>query len=84
MKTICWGRGFGCLVKFTIGIFSVFSTHSSFAQLEDNPKVSPGLYGELRKTNLANKLLLEVAIRNDKIPAEIGKPGYQAQKKFET
>ena len=72
------------MAGFVVGLFSVFTTHSSFAQVNDNPRISPGLIEEIRKTKEADKLLLEVAISNDKVPAEIWKPVYQAKKIYES
>src|SRR6185436_10145307 len=84
MKTICWGRGYTNIVRFVFVLLSVFITHCSFAQLNDNPKLSPGLSIEIKNTKITGRFLLEVTIRNDKIPTEIWKPVYQAQKIFES
>ena len=67
-----------------IVLLSVFITHCSFAQLNDNPKLSPGLSNEIKNSKITGKLLLEIAIKNDKIPAEIWKPVYQTKKVFES
>ena len=72
------------MVKFVIVLLSVFITHCSFAQLSDNPKLSPGLSTEIINGKITGRLLLEIAIKNDKIPAEIWKPAYQTQKIFES
>lgn len=84
MKTICWGRGHIYKVRVVIVLFSVFITHCSFAQLNDNPKLSPGLLKEIKNTKITGKLLLEVTITKDKTPPEIWKPVYQTQKIFES
>jgi len=67
-----------------IFLFCVLITHFSFAQLNDNPKISPLLLSELKKTKITDKLLVEIAIRNNKIPAEIWKPVYQTKRIFES
>jgi hypothetical protein len=72
------------MVRGVIVLLSVFITHCSFAQLNDNHKLSPGLSNELKNTKNTGKLLLEVTIRHGKIPPEIWKPVYQAQKIFES
>ena len=62
----------------------VFITHCSFGQLNDSRKLSPGLLNEIRSTKITGKLLLEVTIKNDKIPAEIYRPVYQTRKIFQS
>ena len=71
------------MLRVVIVLLSVFITHCSFGQLNDSTKLSPGLSNEIKGTKPAGKLLLEVTIRNDKIPAEIRKPVYQTQKLLE-
>ena len=73
-----------CLVKFTMGLLSVILTHSSFAQLKDDPRISPGLANELKNTRVTERILLEFTIKSDKIPAEIWNPVYQTKKVFES
>ena len=84
MKTTCWKRGHIYIMRFLIVLLSVFITHCSFAQLNDNLKLSPGLSNELKNTRTTGTLMLEVTISNGKIPAEIWKPAYQTQKVFES
>ncbi|HEU5166413.1 MAG TPA: S8 family peptidase [Chitinophagaceae bacterium] len=84
MKTTGWGRWHTYIRGFTIVLLSVFITHCTFGQLNDNPRLSPGLLNQIRSTKIKEKLLLEVTIKNDKIPAEIYKPVYRAQKIFES
>jgi Subtilase family len=84
MKTIGWRKMYVYIARFVIGLASVFITHGSFAQLNDNPKLSPGLSKEIKDTKITGKLLLEVTINNNKVPAEIWKPAYQTQKVFES
>ena len=84
MKTVCWGRRHINMVRFATVLLSVFITHCSFSQLNDNPKISPGLKSEIEATKFAGKILLEVTVRNNKISPEIWKPVYQAQKIFES
>jgi len=84
MKTIGWRKMHVYFVRFVIGLASVFITHCSFAQLIEDPKISPGLSREIKHSKITGKLLLEVAIRNDKVPNEIWKPVYQTQKIFES
>lgn len=83
MKTTWWGRRNIYMLRVVIVFLSVFITHCSFGQLNDSTKLSPGLSSEIKKTKPAGKLLLEVTIRNDKIPAEVRKPVYQTQKVFQ-
>ena len=71
-------------IKLITLLTGVFITHCSFGQLNDNPKLAPGLLNEIRSTKIKEKLLLEVTIKNDKVPAEIYKPAYQAKKIFES
>jgi len=84
MKTISRGRRRSFYIQLIILLTGVFITHCSFGQLNDNPKLSPGLLNEIRITKIKEKLLLEVTIKNDKIPAEIYKPVYQTKKIFES
>jgi hypothetical protein len=82
MKTACY-RGNTYLVRILILLLNVLITHYSFAQVS-NTKVSPRLLNEIKNKKITNRLLLEITIRNDKIPAEIWKAGYQTQKIFES
>jgi len=82
MKTTCWKEGH--IVRFLIVLLSVLITHCSFAQANDNTKVSPVLSNEIKNTKIAGRLLLEITIKNDKIPSEIWKPAYQTKKVFES
>jgi hypothetical protein len=84
MKTTCRVRRYNYILRFSIVLFSVFITHCSFAQLNDNQKLSPGLSSEIKNTKIAGRLLLEVTIKNDKVPPEIWQPAYQTQKIFES
>src|SRR6478752_10742839 len=84
MKTTCWKGGHIYIVKFSIVLFSVFITHCSFAQVNDNAKLSPALSNEIKNAKAAERLLLEITIKNDKVPAEVWKPAYQAKKVFES
>ena len=84
MKTISRGRRRSFYIKLISLLTGVFVTQCSFGQLNDNPKLSPGLLNEIRSTKIKDKLLLEVTITNDKIPADIYEPVYQAKKIFES
>jgi hypothetical protein len=84
MKTTCRKGGHIYIVRFSFVLFSVFITHCSFAQVNDNPKLSPVLSNEIRNAKTTGRLLLEITIKNDKVPAEIWKPTYQTQKIFES
>jgi len=84
MKTTCRERRYNYIVRFSIVLLSVFITHCSFAQLNDNPKLSPGLSNEIKNAKIAGRLLLEVTIKNDKVPSTIWKPVYQTKKIFES
>src|SRR5436190_24220771 len=82
MKTAGY-RGSTYLVRVLILLLSVFITHCSLAQVS-NTKVSPLLLNEIKNTKITNGLLLEITVKNDKIPAEIWKAAYQTQKIFES
>ena len=84
MKTVGWRKMHAYFVRFVIGLAGVFITHCSFAQLIEDRKISPALSREVRNSKITVKLLLEVAIKNDKVPNEIWKPVYQTQKLFES
>src|SRR6187399_2113506 len=84
MKTICWGRGFAYMVRLVIVLLSVFITHCSFAQVKNSFKLSPGLSNEIKNAKTTGMLLIEIAIKNDRVPAEIWKPAYQTKKIFES
>src|SRR6187399_415758 len=84
MKTICWGRGFAYMVRLVIVLLSVFITHCSFAQVKNSFKLSPSLSNEIKNTKITGKVLVTITIKNEKIPSEIWKPAYQAQKIFES
>ena len=71
-------------IKLITLVAGVFITHCSSGQLNNNGKLSPGLLSEIRSTKIKAKILLEVTIKNDKIPAEIYKPVYQARKILES
>jgi hypothetical protein len=83
MKTICWGRGHIYKMGFVFVLLSVFITHCSFAQVNDK-KLSPGLSNEIKNSKTSGKLLLEITVKNDRVPTEIWKPAYQTQKIFES
>ncbi len=84
MKTSCWRRGHIYIVRLSIVLLSVFITHCSFAQVNDNTKLSPGLSNEIKNAKITGQFLLEITIKNDKVPAEIWKPAYRARKTFES
>src|SRR5436190_10006179 len=84
MKTTCWKGEQIYIVRFSIVLLSVFITHCSFAQLNDNTKLSPTLSKEIKNAKTSRQLLLEITIKNDKVPVEIWKPVYQAKKIFES
>ena len=84
MKTTCWKGGHIRIVRFSFILFSVFITHCSFAQVNDNTKLSPGLSNDIKNAKIIGRLLVEITIKNDKIPAEVWKPAYRAQKIFES
>src|SRR4030095_12416521 len=83
MKTICWGRGHIYKMRFVFVLLSVFITHCSLAQGNEQ-KLSPGLSNELKNSKTSGKLLLEITVKNDKVPTEIRKPAYQTHKIFES
>ena len=84
MKTAGWKGGHIYLVSFSIILLSVFITQCSFAQVSGNTKLSPGLSNEIKNAKTTGRLLLEITIKNDKVPAEIWKPAYQTKKIFES
>lgn len=84
MKTICWDGRLVFRVCFITGLLCVFITHFTIAQVTGDSKISPLLRTEIKNNKIAGKLLLEITIRNGKIPAEILKPAYQSQKLFES
>ena len=84
MKTISRGRGYLGKARITIILLCVFITHLAFAQVIISSKLSPGLSSEIKNKKIGDKLLLEVTIRNNNIPAEIYKSVYQTQKIFES
>ena len=59
-------------------------THLSNAQVNTDQKLSPSLWAEIRNKKLTGKLELVITIRNGKIPAEIFKTSFQAQRLFES
>jgi len=84
MKTTGWKGGHIYSVRFSIVLFSVFITHCSLAQVNDSTKLSPGLSNDIKNAKITGRLLLEITIKNDRVPSEIWKPAYQAQKIFES
>src|SRR4030095_11567493 len=84
MKTTCWRGGHVYIMRLLIGLLSVFITHCSIAQVNDNTKLSPVLSYDLKNAKITGQVLLTITIKNDKIPAEIWKPSYQTQKMFES
>src|SRR6188474_2739114 len=84
MKTTCWGEGHINIARFLIVLLSIIITHCSFAQVNGNTKLSPLLSNEIKNAKTTGRLLLEITIKNDKVPAEIWKPAYQAKKIFES
>ena len=83
MKTFCRGKTVIYKVGVTV-LLCVFLTHLSFSQLSSYPKISPVLSREIKDKEAKEKLLLQITIKNGKIPAEIRKPGYQTTKIFES
>ena len=84
MKTSCRKRVDTYIARFLIGLLSVFITHCSVAQTNENTKLSPGLSDEIKNAKNAGRFLLEITVKNDKVPIEIWKPAYQTQKIFES
>src|SRR6186997_8315 len=84
MKTTCWKEGLFYIARFLIVLLSVIITHCSFAQINGNTKLSPALLNEIKNAKNTGRLLLEITIKNDKVPAEIWQPAYQAKKIFES
>ena len=84
MKTTSRGRRNFYFTRFTGILLCVFTTHLSLAQVIDSSKLSPGLSNEMKTKKASDKLLLEITIRNNNIPAEIYRLIYQAQKIFES
>src|SRR6187431_401993 len=83
MKTTCWKGGHIYRVRFSIVLLSVFITHCSFAQVNESTKLSPGLSNDIKNAKITGRILLEITIKNDRVPAEIWKPAYQTKKIFE-
>ena len=71
-------------MKFKTLLLGVFITNFSFGQVSSHPKISPGLLNEIRNAKRMVRVELAVTIRNGKIPPEILKPIYRAQKVFES
>ena len=84
MKTTGWKGDHIYLLRFSTILLSVFITQCSFGQVSGNTKLSPVLSNEIKNAKTARRLLLEIAIKNDKVPAEIWKSAYQTQKIFES
>jgi hypothetical protein len=84
MKTTGWKGGHIYLLRFSTILLSVFITQCSFGQVSGNTKLSPVLSNEIKNAKTATRLLLEITIKNDKVPAEIWKSAYQTQKIFES
>jgi hypothetical protein len=84
MKTIRWSRGHSFMIRIRIILLCVLITHLAVGQAIDSSKLSPGLISEIKNKRIGDRLLLQVTIRNNSIPAEIYKPVYQTQKIFES
>ena len=84
MKTACCKGGHICIARLLFSLLSVFITHCSIAQVNDNTKLSPVLSNEIKNAKITGRILVTITIKNEKIPAEIWKPAYQAQKIFES
>src|SRR6185503_13572799 len=84
MKTSFCAPGF-VMLRYLMLFLSVFITHFSLGQLNNNSKLSPVLLNEITKGKIAAKPIeLEVTFLNGKIPIEIFRPHYKAQKLFES
>ena len=83
MKTIFRVGRHHYSMKFIIFLFGVLITHFSVAQVSSDQKLSPSLLTEIRNKKITGKVELAISIKNGKIPTEIFKPSYQAQKVFE-
>ena len=84
MKTTSWKGGHIYLVRFSTILLSVFITQCSFGQVSSNTKLSPVLSNEIKNAKTIGRLLLEITIKTDKVPAEIWKSAYQTKKIFES
>ena len=84
MKTTGWKGGHIYRVRFSIVLLSVFITYCSFAQVNESTKLSPGLSNDIKNAKITGRILLEITIKNDRVPAEIWKPAYQTQRIFES
>ena len=84
MKTTGWKGSHIYLVRFSTILLSVFITQCSFGQVSGNTKLSPVLSNEIKNAKTTGRLLLEITIKSDKVPAEIWKSAYQTQKIFES
>jgi len=71
-------------MKFATLLVGVFITHLSFGQVNADPRLSPVLLNEIRHSKITGRVELAITIKNGKIPEEIFKPVYNAQKIFES
>ena len=84
MKTTCWKGSHIYIVRFWIVFLSVFISYCSFAQSDENAKLSPVLSNEIKNAKITGRILLEITIKNNKVPTEIWEPAFQAKKIFES
>jgi hypothetical protein len=82
MKTIF--RGHFNSMKFKTFLLGVFITNLSYGQVSSYPKISPGLFNEIRNARRMDRFELAVTITSGKTPPEILKSIYKAQKVFES
>ncbi len=82
MKTILRGHFYS--MKFIFLLLGVLITHLSKAQVNDDQKLSPSLLADIRNKTITGRVELAFTIRSGKLPAEIFKAPYQAQKIFES
>ena len=69
-------------MKFIFLLPGVLITHLSFAQVNDDQKLSPVLLAEIRNKKIPGKMELAITVRSGKFPNEILEASYQAQKVF--
>lgn len=71
-------------MKFIILLLVVQISQLSIGQVNDDQKLSPTLSAEIRDKKITGKVELTITIRAGKMPAEIFKASYQAQRIFES
>jgi len=84
MKTVFNTGATEVVSKIIVLLAGVFITQCSFAQLKDDFRLSPILLNEIRNTKTTGRLELTVTIKKDKIPSEVFKRNYKAEKLFES